>query len=434
MYEKLNSLSAELKPQMVDFCQRLIRIPALPGEEKGVADLYMAEMTKLQYDTVFRDDWGNVIGIIKGDIPGPVIMYNGHLDHVDTGDYSEWGGYDPYGGAVDLNLMFDQDMTREENVEVIHGRAAADVKGGGAAQVYAGAALIALRKRHGLKMQGDFMLTMVVQEEPAEMLGMIKMLEETFPKHGLKADACVSCEATSLKLALGHRGRVEMKVVVSGVTSHGSAPWLGLNAVNMATRFIDRVEAVVKAEEQADPDLGKSSIALTIISCTPGAMCIVPDRCQIIYDRRFPPAESPESCIAQIQRIIDELSAQDPAFKASVEVSMQERVTYTGKAITLPNQKEAYKLEKNHAVTKACAAALESVGQQVKWRYWDFGTDLPVTHVRHKIPSIGYSGMQEHYCHRPIDKVRTDFLQQSIAGNVAIFLKLSELKPEEFVL
>jgi hypothetical protein len=28
-----------------------------------------------------------------------------------------------------------------------------------------------------------------------------------------------------------------------------------------------------------DLDLGKSSIALTIISCAPGALCIVPDRC-----------------------------------------------------------------------------------------------------------------------------------------------------------
>ena len=109
-------------------------------------------------------------------------------------------------------------------------------------------------------------------------------------------------------------------------------------------------------------------------------------------------------------------------------------MTYTGKAVTLPNQKEAYKLEQGHPVAQACAAALESVGQPVKWRYWDFGTDLPVTHVRYKIPSIGYSGMQEFYCHRPVDKVRTDYLEKSIAGNAAIFFKLTDLAAEDFAL
>jgi putative aminopeptidase FrvX len=60
MFDKLNQLAKELKPQAVDFCQRLIRVPALSGEEKGVADLYLAEMEKLGYDEVFRDDFGNV--------------------------------------------------------------------------------------------------------------------------------------------------------------------------------------------------------------------------------------------------------------------------------------------------------------------------------------------------------------------------------------
>ncbi len=433
MYEKLNILAKELKPQMVDFCQRLIKVPALSGEEKGVADLYIAEMEKLGYDEVFRDDWGNVIGIIKGSEPGPTIMYNGHLDHVDTGDYSEWEGYDPYGALIDKAMIYDQDMEKEELTEVIHGRAASDVKGGGAAQVYAGAALIKLKKQ-GYKMKGNYMVTMVVLEEPAEMLGMIKLLEETFPKENLSCDACVSCEATSLKLYLGHRGRVEIKVTISGVTSHGSAPWLGVNAVNKATKFIDRVEEVVKVEGQSDPELGKSSIALTIINCTPGALCIVPDRATITYDRRFPPTETPESCVAQIQRIIDEISAQDPEFRAKVEVSTQERVSYTGKKITLPNQKEAWKLEQDHPVTLACAAGLTEIGQEVKFGYWDFGTDLPVTHARYNIPSLGYSPMQEFYCHRPIDKVRIDYMEKAIAGNVSIFMKLSELSKGDFEL
>lgn len=424
-------LAAMYKDEMTDFCQRLLKVPSLSGQEKNLADLYLEEMEKLGYDEAFRDAWGNVIGIVRGTESGPAIMYNGHLDHVDTGDYSEWGGYDPYGGEMDEDEMYNQDMTGMEMTTVLHGRAAADVKGGASAMVYAGGILRKLRDE-GMPLKGDFVMTMVVMEEPAEMLGMTQLLEETFPDHGIYPSACVSCEATSLKLYLGHRGRVELQVTVKGVTSHGSAPWLGINAVNKATRFIDRVEEVVSREKKTDSQLGDSSIALTIINCTPGAMCIVPDRCNITYDRRFTPEETVEECVAQIQRVINEISAEDPDFRAEVTIHKEARTTYTGKTITLENKKEGFKLPVEHSVTKACAKALEEVGQEVKYGYWDFGTDLPVTHVRHGIPSIGYSPMQEYYCHRPVDKVRIDYMEKALAGYLSIHTELTTLKKEEF--
>ncbi|MBU4440408.1 MAG: peptidase dimerization domain-containing protein, partial [Firmicutes bacterium] len=273
----INTLAEKLESEVVDFCQRLIQVPALSGEEKGVADLYLAEMEKLEYDNYFRDKWGNVIGIIDGTEPGPAIMYNAHLDHVDTGDLSEWEGYDPYGAEIDENEMENQDRDGYELVKVIHGRAAADVKAGGACQIYSGKILLELRKM-GYPIKGRYIFTGVVLEEPAEQLGMVKLVEDTFPEAGITYDGVVSCEATALKLYLGHRGRVELKVTISGVTSHGSAPWLGINAVNKSTKLIDCVEDYLAKNHGTDEDLGNSSIALTIIDCTPGAMCIVPDR------------------------------------------------------------------------------------------------------------------------------------------------------------
>lgn len=431
MESELIKLAAELKPAAVDFCQRLIRVPALSGEEKGVADLYLNEMEKLGFDEVFRDSWGNVVGIIKGTKPGPTIMYNCHLDHVDPGDYSEWMGYDPYGAAIDIDEMENQDGTALEKTAVIHGRAAADVKGGGACQIYSGALLLRLREK-GYQISGNYMFTGVVLEEPAEQLGMIKLIDETLPQKGLTYDGVVSCEATGLKIYLGHRGRIELKVTIEGRTSHGSAPWLGINAVNKATAFIDRVEKVVVEEAVQDNELGKSSIALTIINCTPGALCIVPDRCYITYDRRFVPGETAESCVKQIQNIIDELSAADKDFKAKVEIAAVPRTSYTGKTATLPNFKEAWKIDKNHCFVKAAASGLAKLNQPIKYGHWDFGTDLSVICGRDKKPAIGYSPMQELYCHRPIDKVRIDYMEKAIAGNVAIFMELIGLPPEVF--
>lgn len=433
MVEEIKKLSKDLKSDMVRFAQKLIQTPSISGDEEAVADLYIEEMKKLGYDEVFRDDWGNVIGIVKGTVEGPAIMYNAHLDHVDAGDISEWEGYDPYGAEIDVAEAENQDGTGTEMVEVIHGRAASDVKGGAACQVYAGHILVKLKEK-GLPVKGDFIFTGVVLEEPAEQLGMIKLVEETFPQKGLSFDGVVSCEATSLKLYLGHRGRVEMKVTVSGVTSHGSAPWLGINAVNKSTKFIDKVEEYIEKNFSSDENLGRSSIALTIINCTPGALCIVPDRCQITYDRRFVPGESAESCIREIQDVIDELSAEDKDFRATVEVSAVPRTSYTGKTTTVPNIKEAWKIDKSHSVVQAASKALESIEQPVKYGYWDFGTDLSVICGKYRKPAIGYSPMQEIYCHRPIDKIRTDYMEKALEGNVAIFLELTQIPKEKFSL
>ena len=431
--DRISALALECIEETVDFCQRLIRTPSLPGNEKKVADLYIDEMEKIGYDEVFRDDWGNVVGIVKGTLEGPTIMFNSHMDHVDTGDLSEWEGYDPYGAQIDEVEVDDQDKMSREIAKVIHGRAASDVKGGGAVQIYSGKMLIMLREE-GFPIKGNYMFTGVVLEEPSEQLGMVKLIDDTFKKRNMSFDGVVSSEATALKLYLGHRGRVEIKVTISGQTSHGSAPWLGVNAVNKSTRFIDMVEEVVKNEAKKDEDLGESSIALTIIDCTPGALCIVPDRCHITYDRRFVPGETAKGCIEQIQKIIDRLSSQDSNFRAKVEISMVPRTTYTGLTAKVPNMKEAWKIEKEHPFVKAAAKALKVVKQEVKYGHWDFGTDLSKVCAIEKKPAIGYSPMQEQYCHRPNDKVRIDYMQKALEGNTSIFLGFADMKKEDFYL
>lgn len=277
------------------------------------------------------------------------------------------------------------------------------------------------------------MFTAVVLEEPAEQIGMIGLYEHSLPERGYHVSGVVSCEATSLKLYLGHRGRVEIAVEVEGVTSHGSAPWLGINAVNKSTKLIDRIEQrYQRPDVPVDEKLGKASIALTIISCTPGAMCIVPDRCKLIYDRRIVPTETPESAVQEIQEIIDQLAAEDPDFRASVKVSAVPRTTYTGKVVTIPNIKEGWRVEEDHPFVKACAKGLSDLGEPVSYSYWDFGTDLAMIAGRHHIAAVGYSPMQEYYCHRPVDKIRTDFMKRAILGNIGIFTELTKLDESQF--
>ncbi|AZO94845.1 M20/M25/M40 family metallo-hydrolase [Halocella sp. SP3-1] len=427
---KLKEISESLNDEAIAFAQKLIQTPSISGNEKDVADLLIAEMEKLGYDQVFRDDMGNVVGIVEGSKEGPTIMYNSHLDHVSPGDANNWEGYNPYGGEIDICAVDDQDGNSDQ-AECIHGRAASDVKGGEAAQVYAGGVLVKL-KEEGYDFKGNYMFTGVVQEEPAEMVGMVHLIDQTFKEKGLTYDAMVSSEATSLKLYCGHRGRVEMLATVYGRTSHGSAPWLGINAIYKSMPLIAKIKDELYPSLPEDEHLGQASLSLNIIECSPGALSIVPDKCMLSIDRRTIPGESAETALKEIEGLIEEISAEDDEFKADVKVKSAVETSYMGLEYEVDKEMYPWKTSENHPFLQAAASALEELGEPVKYGYWDFGTDASKTAGIDKKPTIGYSPMQEQYAHTPYDKVRTDFLKRAMVGNAAIYLKVVEAGEEAF--
>ena len=82
-------------------------------------------------------------------------------------------------------------------------------------------------------------------------------------------DFVISTEPTNLNIYRGHRGRMEMHVHFNGVSSHGSAPERGKNAIYMASRVALEIE---KLNEHLayDEFLGRGSVTISeIISGSP---------------------------------------------------------------------------------------------------------------------------------------------------------------------
>lgn len=400
MYDILNSMANDVRDDVTRFAQQLVQTPSISGHEEELAQLTVKTMNELGYDEVFVDEMGNVVGIVKGEGSGPNMMYNSHMDHVSPGEESNWE-YPPYGGVVDGGY--------------IHGRAASDVKCGMASQIYAGH----LIKKSGIKLQGDFIYTGVVQEEPAEMFGMRWLMDRTFKERGITCDVMISSEATSMDLYLGHRGRAEMEVTTYGRTSHGSAPWLGVNAVY---KMMPVIEAVQKIAETLPEDdfLGRATLALTIIGCSPGALSIIPDKCTVSLDRRLVRGEEREDFIGPIQEIIDDLAAEDPDFKAEVGLRTEEETSYRGVSGMCEKYMHAWAIEKDHPMVEKCVLALNAIGQNPGFGRWDFGTDASYVTGVLGIPSIGYSPMEEHYAHTPKDRCLVENIIKATAGNAAI--------------
>lgn len=405
MNKRILAISSELSSEMVGFAQSLIQTPSLSAEEKELAGLCAARMEALGYHDVFIDDIGNVVGVIRGTGDGTSLMYNSHMDHVDPGNEDLWN-YPPYEGVIDGGFL--------------HGRAASDVKGGLAAQIYAGAVLL----RAGVKLKGDYIVSGVVQEEPAEMFGISHLCDKTLPARGLRFDLMVSSEATGLDLHLGHRGRVELEVVTMGRTSHGSAPWRGINAVNKMLPVLEKVNQL----NYALPDhscLGKASIAVTNITCSPGRLSIIPDICKVSLDRRLLPSESPLAALAEIEAILASLAKDDPEFAAQAKIRTVRETSYTGYTAECTKAMNAWWLGPEHPLVIETVKALSGVGQTPGFGKWDFATDASYVTGVLGIPSIGYSPMEEQYAHTPRDRVSIDYLGKALAGNAAIAARIA---------
>lgn len=393
MDKRIWKLACDFKPEMIRFCQRLIRTPALSGQEAAIATLYVEEMKRLGYDQAFIDDYGNVIGIIKAAKEGASVLFNGHLDHVKPGKIKDDHSYKPFEAVMDETSVFKRNSADREYAQVIYGAGAADVKGGGAALIYAGAVLLALRKRKLLK-EGQFIFSMTVMEEYGDMTGMVHLMDETFDKENIHPIACISCEATGGSLYLGHRGKIEIHV-----TTEVSNPIF----------LVEQLNEILKKEPVADPYLGVSSLTRTAA-----------DGKKLVLDWKLMPGQTPETCIMQIRKAAAILGE-----KVQIRLGKAKRVSHTGMTASCENWKAGWRLPKSHWLCRSCNNALLKLGQTPEYGYWSSGTDLSYVHVQHQIPSIGYSPMQEFYCHKSIELVRTDYMLQAMAGYASIFLELN---------
>lgn len=431
MKNTIKSVAEQIQPEMLEFCKKLIQTPSLSGQEAQIASLIETEMKKLGYDEVFTDDWGNVTGIVRGNKPGPTIMYNGHMDAVSEGDKTSWHGYDPYGAEIDKSLILNPFTGKKEMTEVIHGRGSGDLKCNLASQIYAGGILAEL-KRQGYNFPGTFLLAAVVLEENGEMMGTIKLCEETLPSKSISVDAMICCEPSSMKIMLGHRGRMEIKIIVKGKSCHGSSPWLGVNAVEKSAILIQKIHEMIWSKTDSDPYLGRPGAALTMYSCEPNELCIVPDKCVIVYDRRLIPGETPEGAIAEIQEVIDTISSTDPDFIAEVSINKNTRTAFTGKSEDIQSSKEVWLIEEDHPFVQACVSGLKELGEPVEFGYWAFSTDTPQVGTKMQKPVIGFGPGQEHLIHTPEEMVRIDFLKKSLPAYALMYMKAAQLPKNSF--
>lgn len=293
MKEKVLSILEERRDEIVKLLRELIMTPSPTGEEKAIAELIAKRLAGSGFEGVEIDELYDVICRIDGTHGNPTLLYNGHTDVVPVGDLSLWPA-DP----------------REAPIvgDKIVGRGACDMKGSIAAMMMAADAI----RRAGIRLRGTLILTMVSREEG----GLQEGTKHAIERGGLKPDIGLIGEATNLDLCLGSRGRIAVDISVKGRSAHAANPSKGVNAIVKMDKMIDAIENMKLPTHEI---LGRTTQAITNITCQPGQLNMVPNLCSLSIDRRVAPGDSPEKTKAEFRALIDQLKASDPEFDADVE-------------------------------------------------------------------------------------------------------------------
>jgi putative selenium metabolism hydrolase len=396
---ELRAAAEQGQDAMIAFAQRLIRTPSLSGQERAVADLVLAEMEALGYDEAWRDDAGNVIGRIRPTAPdGPRhrIMFNTHLDQVDVGDPAAWP-YPPYDAVIADGALW--------------GRGASDLKGPLACQVHAIAAL----KRLGRPIPNDLFVTAVVQEEVGGLGA-----QQLAP--ALPCDYCILGEPTTNRIMHGHRGRVELRAVFRGRSVHASVPQTGVNPLYSLARFLQGLETLPMVDDPANPGLGPSSVAPTLLSTDQTSSNVVPAEATLTLDWRNVPAETPEAIVHKLQGLLDR--SLTPGAQGQVSPTPRVLTSYTGVTVPQGAISPSFGTPADHPlVTGAHRILSAALGRDIPVGLWPFATDGG-HFVAAGATCIGFSPAWEEVIHTVDERISLALMTEAFAGYMALALEL----------
>ncbi len=187
------------RAHLVEMTRDLADIVTITGEEQPVAEYLGREFERLGMEVEYQEvEEGrlNVVGTLRGSGDGPVLMFNGHMDHFDNPEPTRVTEDRVYGrGLVNMKCAFPCYVT----------------------------AVDMLRKA-GAELKGDVIISGVVGEiEKAQVnrfhgksyrgagVGARYLMD-----HGVAADMCIIGEPTGLRMQIGNAGLVWAEVTVEG--------------------------------------------------------------------------------------------------------------------------------------------------------------------------------------------------------------------------
>jgi acetylornithine deacetylase len=278
---------------------RLVRInsinptlePGAPGERE-ICEFIAASLGAHGLETEIREPEPgrtSVLARLRGSGGGRSLMLNGHVDTVAAAGMAE-----PFSGAVGDGKVY--------------GRGAYDMKGSLAGCMAAVKALA----DSGATLRGDVVVAAVGDEEYGS-LGTRDILT------CVKTDAAIVLEPTALEVCLAHKGYLWIEVETAGRAAHGSKFELGIDANMKMGKFLAALGELERELRARTPHglVGPPSLHAAQLAGGTG-LSTYAEWSKVQIERRTIPGETEAQAVAEIQALVDRLSAADSDFRATV--------------------------------------------------------------------------------------------------------------------
>ena len=264
---------------------------------KFIAD-YLAEHQvddiSLEY---IEENRPNIIARISGNKSGNNLLLNGHTDTIP-----------PYNMVI-------PPYTPEIKDGYITGRGSVDMKGSLAAMLSA----MVIIAESNIDLSGDLIFAGVIDQEQRS-LGAVKLVEDK-----IDADYAIIGEPTDLRICHAHKGMEWYKIVIKGLSAHGSTPEKGQNTIYHGARIAAEIEKLnFKLMARENSFVSPPTINVGVISGGDDPN-IVPNITILEVDRRYTPDESRQSIYEEIERLLAKVNSTYPGFITEV-ITMEDRV------------------------------------------------------------------------------------------------------------
>ena len=384
--DRIIELAEKYRDYTAENLSKLVQTKSYSSKEEDVCRLIVKLCEEAGFDEVKIEGLGSVVGRVGN---GPKkLAFDAHIHTVEVGNLKNWD-FDPFSGAIEDGL--------------VKGRGASDQKGGAASMITAGRIL----KELGYGGEYTIYFTFTVMEEDCDGMCWKYMIEE----EGIKPDLIVSTEPTSCRLYRGHRGRMEIRVILRGISCHGSAPERGVSAAYKAARAALAIEQLNKDLRPDDDNfLGKGTITVSQIDVKGPSQCAVPDYAMLYCDRRLTWGEDAELAISQVKEYVSKATG-DPESEIIVEMPDYDKTAWTGTKYSQELYFPTWKLDESHPLVQAGIKDYTDLfGKKPVVDKWTFSTNLVATTGRHKIPAIGFGPGDEAQAHAPNEINRVEDL------------------------
>jgi succinyl-diaminopimelate desuccinylase len=249
--------------------QELCEIPSASGTEAALADAVEARLRKSGSHLVIERIGANVVARTELGRDRRIVL-GGHLDTV------------PANG----------NETPRRDGDVLHGLGTTDMKGGLAVLLALADDLANGRARF------DTTIVLYEGEEVADEFNGLRRLFADAPElvHG---DLAILLEPTGGWVEAGCQGTIHVRAVFDGVRAHSARPWMGTNAIHRASVLLDRCANFESATVDVDSLAYRE--ALQVVRISGGtAYNVVPDRCEIVVNRRYAPSRTLPVAVAEV--------------------------------------------------------------------------------------------------------------------------------------